>query len=542
MAKIGRNDPCPCGSGSKFKRCHGQHRPKGEASQLMTVSQRQASIIQRQREQGFGRPIIAGTLGSHQIVAVKNRIHYSTKWRTFHDFLFDFIKRKLDPAWGTAEIDKPFALRHPILVWYDHLCRAQQMHGKAGQVSSMPANGAVLSYLRLAYDLYSMEHNSDLQAKLIRRLKNPDQFMAARYELFVAATMIRAGYTIALEDEDDRTSSHCEFVATHTATGRQFSVEAKCRTGEGLRPGRQLQRALAKRADHERIVFIELALSELTEGEDLPRELKGALQLIRRLEGTKDKHGNVLPHAYVFLTNSPAHLNLESLDIRSYVVGEGFQIPQFKLDAEFLSLRAAIDAKSRDKPLLDILESVRDHAFPPTTFDGEIQEYALGILDPAQRLIIGRRYQFDDGNGGKKIGVLTTATVVENESKVYGAVSFEDGSAQIFGWDMQEAELNVWKRHSDTFFGEPARRSNQTDNPLELYEFFHNGYKDTSREQLLELLKGASDMSDLQTKEQADLVSIYAERVTLAALARMAESSTTRPDAVLARTNEDRVC
>ena len=26
-AKVGRNDPCPCGSGNKFKRCHGQTRP-----------------------------------------------------------------------------------------------------------------------------------------------------------------------------------------------------------------------------------------------------------------------------------------------------------------------------------------------------------------------------------------------------------------------------------------------------------------------------------------------------------------------------------
>jgi uncharacterized protein YecA (UPF0149 family) len=22
--KVGRNDPCPCGSGKKFKRCHGR--------------------------------------------------------------------------------------------------------------------------------------------------------------------------------------------------------------------------------------------------------------------------------------------------------------------------------------------------------------------------------------------------------------------------------------------------------------------------------------------------------------------------------------
>ncbi len=24
VAKVGRNDPCPCGSGKKFKKCHGK--------------------------------------------------------------------------------------------------------------------------------------------------------------------------------------------------------------------------------------------------------------------------------------------------------------------------------------------------------------------------------------------------------------------------------------------------------------------------------------------------------------------------------------
>jgi preprotein translocase subunit SecA len=24
MPKVGRNEPCPCGSGKKFKQCHGQ--------------------------------------------------------------------------------------------------------------------------------------------------------------------------------------------------------------------------------------------------------------------------------------------------------------------------------------------------------------------------------------------------------------------------------------------------------------------------------------------------------------------------------------
>jgi uncharacterized protein YchJ len=29
--KVGRNDPCPCGSGRKFKRCHGDPRMRPDA-------------------------------------------------------------------------------------------------------------------------------------------------------------------------------------------------------------------------------------------------------------------------------------------------------------------------------------------------------------------------------------------------------------------------------------------------------------------------------------------------------------------------------
>jgi preprotein translocase subunit SecA len=31
FAHVGRNDPCPCGSGRKFKRCHGDPRTRPDA-------------------------------------------------------------------------------------------------------------------------------------------------------------------------------------------------------------------------------------------------------------------------------------------------------------------------------------------------------------------------------------------------------------------------------------------------------------------------------------------------------------------------------
>ena len=38
FARAGRNDPCPCGSGRKFKRCHGQQKggPEGRDQKRRT--------------------------------------------------------------------------------------------------------------------------------------------------------------------------------------------------------------------------------------------------------------------------------------------------------------------------------------------------------------------------------------------------------------------------------------------------------------------------------------------------------------------------
>src|SRR5260221_105432 len=98
--KVGRNDPCPCGSGKKYKRCHG-----GSASQPAAMGEAelkeemdkwlkrvQAEELQRQEQQGFGRPIISTVVNGVRCVAVGDQVYRSTKWKIFHDFLHDYIK------------------------------------------------------------------------------------------------------------------------------------------------------------------------------------------------------------------------------------------------------------------------------------------------------------------------------------------------------------------------------------------------------------------------------------------------------------------
>ena len=124
--KVGRNDPCPCGSGKKYKKCHGaasapafriHEGPLPEAVRKK-VEEHKAAEQQRQEQQGLGKPIISEMFHGYRFVAVGSRLYYSNRWKTFHDFLDHYIKSVLGGEWGTEELQKPAVERHPLLVWY----------------------------------------------------------------------------------------------------------------------------------------------------------------------------------------------------------------------------------------------------------------------------------------------------------------------------------------------------------------------------------------------------------------------------------------
>ncbi|WP_244851823.1 hypothetical protein [Caballeronia sp. SL2Y3] len=484
---------------------------------LQATNRAMAHAVQRERQQGLGRPIISAEAFGRRLVAVKNRLLYSGKWQTFHDFLVDYLPTAMGKDWGDAELAKPLDLRHPILVWYHYLCEHQRTFVKEpGKVHCGNMTGAVAAYMWLAYDLYELAHNVELQAKLIGRLKDRDNFAGARYEVFVAATLIRAGFELQFENEDDRRSSHCEFTATHKRTGKRFSVEAKHRAGNKFRLGRQLNRALAKDANYDRIVFIDINVPDAAPGNDIPEYLRSSLADLRAFE-ERVTNGKPLPDAYLIVTNTPWHHHLDAVAFRCAVMADGFQIPDFKGDTPFPSLRAAIDARERHIEIHELLRSIRDQSEIPSTFDGEIPVFAFG--EGAPRLIIGQRYLVTGGDGNEHDGLLTTATVVEAERKAYCGLSFEDGTSAICTWDLSDAEMTAWRRHPDTFFGTVEQRTTKVETPLELYDFFLSSYSKTSKDRLLELMVASPDIDDLRGLEQSKLASVYAERCANSVLA-----------------------
>jgi hypothetical protein len=129
-----------------------------------------AARVQRERQQGLGKPIISASFNGGRLVVVKNRRLHSTGWLTFQDFLLSYIMIAIGPDWGTAELAKPIEERHPILVWYHKLCEHQRTFVKVpGKVHGADMTGAAAAYMHLAYDLVNLRTSFRLRLALILR-------------------------------------------------------------------------------------------------------------------------------------------------------------------------------------------------------------------------------------------------------------------------------------------------------------------------------------------------------------------------------------
>lgn len=534
--KIGRNDRCPCGSGRKFKHCHGRDEyilpnlishAKLEKAVLQEgrrlLELQKVKEIQRQKQQGLGRPIISIEHKGTRFVAVGNRLLYG-RWKTFPDFLGDYIRQTLGADWGNAELKKPLHDRHTVLQWYDRNCAIQRKHmGEPGAVFSRPNTGASSAYYRLAYNLYLIAHNNtDIQTRLVSRLKNQDNFQGAFFETQVAAWLIRAGFELEFEDETNTSTSHCEFTATFSTAGEKYSVEAKSRSlgldgkaPQRLPVGRQLRKALRKNAKHQRLVFIDLNRPLHTEHQ-ANRVVDRAVEILRRAENL-EIDGKPSPPAYVCLANLADQYALDSLEIGMMVSFHGFKIGDF-MDAKFPSLREAARARERHWPLFQLLKSIEEHRETPATFGGELASEAFSTGQPP-RLQVGCFYLVPGPDGRDVNAKMTSANVTDGKA----LCAFHDpttDSAWLATIPMTPEELSDYQSSPDTYFGVHQRQNRHAETPMELFDFFLESYLQTSKERLLEFMVGAADFEQLSKLNQKDLAEVYCERLVKAAMAQ----------------------
>jgi hypothetical protein len=239
-------------------------------------------------------------------------VYYHQEWRTFTDFLLFYVRHVMGRDWWTSESVKQGYERHPVMPWHDRWIEASKTarREEGGIVSSVP-DGLMVALMLLAYDLYVLRDHAKLQDEVVQRLRHRDQFQGARYELFVAATFIRAGFDFAYEDESDGTARHAEFIATYRKSRLVLAVEAKARQRivkapfdvASIRPGvRQLLiDAAEKKPVQPLLVFLEV---------NLPPEPRNQLaswaphvdEVVKEI--VKDAGGQ-WPFAALFFTNRP---------------------------------------------------------------------------------------------------------------------------------------------------------------------------------------------------------------------------------------------
>jgi hypothetical protein len=475
---------------------------------------------------GLGRPPISLELNGYRLVAVGPELHWSKSWKTFPDFLMDYFKKVMGSEWGQAELAKPREQRHLLFTWYSMVCEYQKtIIMRPGQPTEAEMTGAACGILWLTYGLYLLRHNVEIQLRLLQRLRaaDPVQIFGALHEVIIAAAMIRAGFTLELENEADGSQTHCEFTATSKFTRKQFSVEVKvCNPGgnkenEGRRVLRQLSRALSKAAKHERIVCIDL--NQQVSAEDRMQAtaqlIKREMQRIRHNEKNLKIKGKPTPPAYVLLSNFPFRYDLNGTSFVRAGLLEGLKIPGLDGKAQFRSPRELSEFREQHADVIRFFETLLTMQIP-STLDGELPGRAFGA--PEARFLVGERYLVKDRGGRDAAGELLQALVLEDEMCVAGLFRLNDGSTIICKVPLTEAELKVYHESPRTFFGIHERKK-RIEDPGELYEWLLSAYRQTSRDRLLELLGGYPDIESLGNLPQLELAKTYANWAACSLLA-----------------------
>lgn len=258
--------------------------------------------------------------------AVGNRLHFRPSNETRHEFYVVMLLQALGKEWGEQERKLESDKRHVVAQWVDaldELRRGGDAIDKRQEVEGVytaTSTGELWPLVCLAYDVYTLLHHgyvSDTDP-IFKRLRHPDQFQGARYELAIAAVFARAGYTVEWITETERKLP--EFIARH-ASGTEIAVEAKSRHRPGIlgRTGdapavdevkvdvrNLMDAALEKEVDDRPfVVCIDLNLPETGERslEDWMRELHEAA--LEHLGPPSEENPD--PYSAVFFTNYSWH-------------------------------------------------------------------------------------------------------------------------------------------------------------------------------------------------------------------------------------------
>jgi len=238
--KVGRNDPCPCGSGKKYKKCCMNKKINPVPAEVIEYFQRIKAEQEYLKQAGihinYVKPIM---FKGKKVFALGNKVYANCPpSTTFHTFLIQILKETIGYDWFREQAKLSFGERHFISICLEKLGEWIGKNEKTAErvnneVWGAKPDGYSKSLLSLAFDVCSLIHKQNLPHLLLERLKNRDQYQGARYEIAIAAIFARLDCDIQFTDENSK-SKHCEFIATHRATRSSLAVEVKSKHRSGV--------------------------------------------------------------------------------------------------------------------------------------------------------------------------------------------------------------------------------------------------------------------------------------------------------------------
>jgi hypothetical protein len=453
----------------------------------------------RQEQQGHGRPIVSWESNGTRFVAVKNHVWYPPKGRTwvyFADFLFDYLKSTLKHEWGARA--QRVGLPHPLFRWQEKLNRYQQQTSGA---HGRPMVGFVSGILHLAYALYQIAHNDVIPNKLLRRLREPLNFLPAFYELIVGASLAIAGMEIENAEKKASGAAAPEFRAKSKHNGKVYDVEAKRKAswsaatadlqGEEFKSELsgyirdQIYKAAKKKLTNP-ILWIELSVPDV-HGEADWRALMHHVNDVMADAQAMTVDGEPIGPTFVIVTN---HTFLSNED----VVGEPFFAALHSINVSDFCLGRTADLED----LLESYDKYRDvfammegwriaRAIPPS-FDGTPGEFLNADGTVTRPIKIGDRV-IVSGPTGEEV-VVVVDELASSGDKITVAVRDEIRNITwMYEMPLSKAEAQAASRYTDAVFGKSnVSRKLRQDDPFDLYDWILNAYSRTTPEQLAKLM------------------------------------------------------
>lgn len=305
------SNPCSCGSGNIYRICCAHEHA------IELAKNNDSSIFP-------GVSIPAAVEGLARVYHLPDGDYRRPLDQPFHDFAVERLVAMLGRPWVDREARRPAPSRHIVVKWLfdrDEFFRRPEVRALRPSEQVVPS-GAVYELTILASDLLCLRLLGAAPSALLRRLRDPEQFQGARYEIAIAATLARVGFDIKWRAPDSRRKQP-EFDARHKVSGEVLAVETKSKHHPGvygrqgeLPPEEELRTSifrlfndaqLHRPGDRPFVIAIEL---NVPQQEHLPLPQRTWLQRI--LEKAASPAGAEMwgdyPPTAIWVTNSPWHL------------------------------------------------------------------------------------------------------------------------------------------------------------------------------------------------------------------------------------------